>query len=191
MKKVVNVGIGGSSFVIDEDAYQKLDKYLEKFRERTKMGVQTGDVMEDLEQRIAELFSESLRVGQEVVNIALVNKIIAQLGMPDGEVADDDFSSTTNSKKESDYLHVVKKLYRDPDTRTIGGVCGGLALYTNVDIVLVRVLFIISLFMGGVGFWAYIIFWIVAPLATTAAQKCEMRGIPVTAENLRKYSIYK
>ncbi len=191
MKKVVNVGIGGSSFVIDEDAYQKLDKYLEKFRERTKMGVQTGDVMEDLEQRIAELFSESLRVGQEVVNIALVNKIIAQLGMPDGEVADDDFSSTTNSKKESDYVHVVKKLYRDPDTRTIGGVCGGLALYTNVDIVLVRVLFIISLFMGGVGFWAYIIFWIVAPLATTAAQKCEMRGIPVTAENLRKYSIYK
>lgn len=194
MKKVVNVGLGGSSFVIDEDAYQKLDKYLEKFRERTKMGVQTGDVMEDLEQRIAELFSESLRGGQEVVNITLVNKIIAQLGMPDGEAAEDDFSSTSyssNSKRESDYGNIVKKLYRDPDSRTIGGVCGGLALYTNVDIVLVRVLFIVSLFMGGVGFWAYIIFWLVAPLATTAAQKCEMRGIPVTAENLRKYSIYK
>ena len=41
MKKVVNVGIGGRSFVIDEDAYQKLDKYLERFRERTRMGVQT------------------------------------------------------------------------------------------------------------------------------------------------------
>lgn len=190
MKKVVNVGIGGRSFVIDEDAYQKLDKYLEKFRERTKMGVQTGDVMEDLEQRIAELFDESLRNGQEVVNLALVNKIIAQLGMPDGEAADDDFTSTT-SKKDKTYGYAVKKLYRDPETRVLGGVCGGLALYTNVDVVLVRVLFIISLFMGGVGFWAYIIFWIVAPLATTAAQKCEMRGIPVTAENLRKYSIYK
>ena len=67
MKKVVNVGIGGRSFVIDEDAYQKLEKYLEKFRERTKMGVQTGDVMEDLEQRIAELGSVSLRTGEEVV----------------------------------------------------------------------------------------------------------------------------
>jgi phage shock protein PspC (stress-responsive transcriptional regulator) len=189
MKKVVNVGIGGRSYVIDEDAYQKLDKYLEKFRERTKMGVQTGDVMEDLEQRIAELFSESLRNGQEVVNLALVNKIIDQLGMPDGEAADDDFSSKRETS--SNYGHVVKKLYRDPDTKSLGGVCGGLALYLNVDLVLVRVLFIISLFMGGVGFWAYIIFWIVAPLAVTATQKCEMRGIPVTAENLRKYSIYK
>ncbi|MFA6335669.1 MAG: PspC domain-containing protein [Bacteroidales bacterium] len=187
MKKVVNVGIGGRSFVIDEDAYQKLDKYLEKFRERTKMGMQTGDVMEDLEQRIAELFDESLRNGQEVVNLTIVNKIIAQLGMPDGEATDDDFTS----KKETNYGYTVKKLYRDPDSRVLGGVCGGLALYTNVDIVLVRVLFIICLFMGSVGFWAYIIFWIVAPLATTATQKCEMRGIPVTAENLRKYSIYK
>jgi phage shock protein PspC (stress-responsive transcriptional regulator) len=190
MKKVVNVGIGGRSFVIDEDAYQKLDKYLEKFRERTKMGVQTGDVMEDLEQRIAELFSESIKTGQEVINLSLVNRIIAQLGMPDGEAAEDDFSS---SKKETTYStgYAVKRLYRDPDNKSLGGVCSGLALYLNVDIALVRVLFFISLFMGGVGFWAYIIFWIVAPLATTATQKCEMRGIPVTAENLRKYSNYK
>lgn len=188
MKKVVNVGIGGRSFVIDEDAYQKLDKYLERFRERTRMGVQTGDVMEDLEQRIAELFSESIRTGQEVVNLTLVNKIIAQLGMPDGEAAEDDFTS----KKETTYSgYAVKRLYRDPETKTIGGVCGGLALYLNIDILLLRVLFVISLFIGGFGFWAYVIFWIVAPLATTATQKCEMRGIPVTAENLRKYSIYK
>ena len=189
MKKVVNVGIGGRSFVIDEDAYQKLEKYLEKFRERTKMGVQTGDVMEDLEQRIAELFSESLRTGQEVVNLTLVNRIIAQLGMPDGEAADEDFTS----KKETTYStgYAVKRLYRDPDNKSLGGVCSGLALYMNLDISLVRVLFFISLFMGGIGFWAYIIFWLVAPLATTATQKCEMRGIPVTAENLKKYSIYK
>lgn len=188
MKKVVNAGIGGRSFVIDEDAYQKLDRYLEKFRERTRMGVQTGDVMEDLEQRIAELFSEYLKTGQEVVNLTLVNKIIAQLGMPDGEAMEDDFTS----KKETNYSgYAVKKLYRDPENKRIGGVCSGLALYLNVDVVLLRVLFAIAFFMGGTGFWAYIIFWIVAPLATTATQKCEMRGIPVTAENLRKYSIYK
>ena len=194
MKKVVNVGIGGTSFILDEDAYQKLDKYLEKFRERTKMGVLSGDVMEDLEQRIAELFTEYLKNGQDVVNLVIVNKIIAQLGMPDGEPFNDDFSSasyTTASSKVEINSPTVKKLYRDPDTRTIGGVCGGLAHYTNLDIVLVRVLFVVSFFLGGVGFWTYIIFWIAAPLASTAAQKCEMRGIPVTAENLRKYSSYK
>jgi hypothetical protein len=41
------------------------------------------------------------------------------------------------------------------------------------------------------GFWAYIVFWIAAPVAYSAAQKCEMRGIPVTAENMKKVSMYK
>jgi len=187
MKKVVNVGIGGRSFVIDEDAYQKLDRYLDRFRERTKMGVQTKDVMEDLEQRIAELFNESLRSEQEVVNLSLVNKVISQLGMPDGAPAEEEF--TYNSEPVNPVIS--KRFYRDPDSKIFGGVCGGLAFYMNVDVVLIRVLLFIAIFMGGIGFWAYIIFWIVAPLAVTAAQKCEMRGLPVTAENLRKYSTYK
>jgi phage shock protein PspC (stress-responsive transcriptional regulator) len=188
MKKVVNVGIGGTSFVIDEDAYQRLDKYLERFREKTRMGVQTKDVMEDLEQRIAELFSESLRSEQEVVNLALVNKVISQLGMPDGGPVEDDFGTFG---QEPVNPVVTKRLYRDPDSRVFGGVCGGLAYYLNVDVVLMRVLFFIAIMMGGVGFWGYIIFWIVTPVANTASQKCEMRGLPVTAENLRKYSSYK
>jgi phage shock protein PspC (stress-responsive transcriptional regulator) len=186
MKKVINVGIGGRSFVIDEDAYQQLEKYLEKFRDKIGMGVQTKDVMEDLEQRIAELFAESLKSEQEVVNLSLVSKIISQLGMPDGSPADDDFNSFETVNKV-----VTKRLYRDPDSRVIGGVCSGLAYYLNVDVVLVRVLFCIAFMLGGVGFWGYIIFWIVTPLANTASKKCEMRGLPVTAENLRKFSIYK
>ncbi len=186
MKKVLNVGIGGRSFVIDEDAYQQLEKYLDKFRDKIGMAVQTKDVMEDLEQRIAELFSESLKSEQEVVNLSLVSKVISQLGMPDGSPADDDFNSF-----ETANMVVTKRLYRDPDSRVIGGVCSGLAYYLNVDVVLVRVLFCIAFMLGGVGFWGYIIFWIVTPLANTASKKCEMRGLPVTAENLRKFSIYK
>lgn len=187
MKKVVTVGIGGKSFVMDEDAYQKLSLYLTRFRERTKMGSQTGDVMEDLEERIAELFTEALGSKFQVVNIDMVNKIIGQLGMPDGEPMDNDFAGST----DYGYYNPVRKLYRDPDGKTLGGVCSGLALYLNIDVVLVRVLFVVAFFMGGMGFWAYIIFWIVAPMAYTAAQKCEMRGIPVTAENLRRFSNYK
>ena len=187
MKKVVTVGIGGRSFVIDEDAYQKLNLYLSRFRERTRMGLQSGDVMEDLEQRIAELFSESLGSRLEVVNINMVNNVINQLGMPDGEPMESDFASQGETTSQG----ASRKLFRDPDNKQLGGVCSGLAHYLNVDVVLIRVLFVIAFFMGGTGFWAYIIFWIVAPLAYTAAQKCEMRGLPVTAENLRRFSNYK
>ena len=53
MKKVINVGIGGRSFTMDEDAYQKLKKYLHQFRTQTKMGIQTKGPVEDLKERIA------------------------------------------------------------------------------------------------------------------------------------------
>lgn len=187
MKKVVNVGIGGVSFTIDEDAYNKLDKYLERFRLRTKMGPQTIDVMEDLEQRIAELFSLELKTKHSVVNMAIVDKVIAQLGMPDGE-AMDDFDLPSGGYE---YMAYSKKLYRDPDNKTIAGVCSGLGHYFNIDITLLKIIFFISLFIAGTGFWIYIVIWIIAPEAITPAQKCEMRGIPVTAENMKKFSMYK
>lgn len=191
MKKVVTVGIGGRSFVIDEDAYQKLERYLDKFRQKTGNGNEAADIMEDLEQRIAELFYEELSGKGEVVNISSVNKVISQLGMPDGSPVDESSDYSSEPSATAANQTVVKRLYRDPDNRVIGGVCSGLGHYLNIDMIIIRVIFGVSLFMGGLGFWAYIIFWIVAPQAMTAAQKCEMRGIPVTAENLRKVSSYK
>ena len=191
MKKVVTVGIGGRSFVIDEDAYQKLERYLDKFRQKTGNGNEAADIMEDLEQRIAELFYEELSGKGEVVNISSVNKVISQLGMPDGSPVDESSDYSSEPSATAANQTVVKRLYRDPDNRVIGGVCSGLGHYLNIDMIIIRVIFGISLFMGGLGFCAYIIFWIIAPQAMTAAQKCEMRGIPVTAENLRKVSSYK
>ncbi|MDD2426225.1 MAG: PspC domain-containing protein, partial [Bacteroidales bacterium] len=164
MKKVLNAGIGGRSFIMDEDAYQRLDRYLDRFREKTRMGAQAKDVMEDLEQRIAELFSESLKSDQEVVNLTLVNKVIGQLGMPDGTQDDDDFSPAGEAPPQNQ----TRKLYRDPDSRIIGGVCSGLSYYLNTDLVLVRVLLAVAFFVGGVGFWLYIILWLVVPVADTA-----------------------
>ncbi|GHV64934.1 hypothetical protein FACS1894199_04370 [Bacteroidia bacterium] len=184
MKKVLNVGIGGKSFVIDEDAYQRLDLYLENFRRKANMGIQTKELMDELEVRIAELLAEALSSKQEVVNIVLINRIVSQLGMPDGsreENAEREFQSSTDPYPQ-------KKLYRDPDTKKIGGVSGGLAAYFCIDIVIVRVLFIVILIVGSLGFWLYLILWIVSPLAVSATQKCEMRGLPVTAENIRRFS---
>lgn len=187
MKKVLNVGIGGLSFNIDEDAYTKLDKYLEKFRQRTKMGFQTVDVMEEVEQRIAELFTIDLHSKQSVVTIAMVDKVIAQLGMPDGEPADEEFNASSQDYQPTP----IKRFYRDPENKTIAGVCSGLGHYLNIDSVLIKIVFLVTLFIGGTGFWAYIIFWIVAPEAHTPAQKCEMRGVPITAENLKRFSTFK
>jgi phage shock protein C len=56
-----------------------------------------------------------------------------------------------------------KKLYRDEHHKVIGGVCAGLADYLNIDVSIIRIIFLASLVMKGVGFIPYIILWIVLP----------------------------
>jgi phage shock protein C len=58
---------------------------------------------------------------------------------------------------------MAKKLYRSTTDKMIGGVAGGLAEYFDIDSTLIRVLFIVIVFLGGGGIIAYIILWIVVP----------------------------
>lgn len=193
MKKVVNVGIGGRSFILDDDAYQRLNAYLEHFRQKMNkssgsMG-QESEVMEELESRIAELFLREISLPIQVINIAIVRRITAQLGMPDGssEPEEDPEQESYQHEDKSSY-HAPKKLYRDEDNKFIGGVASGLAAYLDLDITLVRIIMLALLLAGTLGFWLYIFIWIIVPVAKTAAQKCKMRGWPVTAENMAKFS---
>ncbi len=183
MKKILNVGIGGVPFVLEEDAYARLDTYMGHFR--GKLGVGGFEVMEDLEQRIAELFSANLGTGQ-VVTLEIVEKVISQLGMPDGSPESDSRSQEANG----DNVYAPHKLYRDIDGKAIGGVAAGLAAYFSIDPVLVRLIFVAVCLLGGSGLLIYIIFWLVTPAANTPAEKCELRGIPATAENMSKFSNY-
>ena len=58
----------------------------------------------------------------------------------------------------------IKKLYLSEKDKKIGGVCGGIAEYFEIDSTLVRLVWVILtlLSMGG-GIIAYLIFWIVMP----------------------------
>lgn len=183
MKKTLNIGLGGKSFIIDEDAHERLKNYLDTFRSRLTEE-QGGEVMDDIEARIAELLLSNLGSGQQSVSLALVNRITAQLGMPDGKP---EFENNENME-EKNMSTPVKKLYLDVESRKIGGVCSGLAAYFDIDVTLIRIVFLALLLAGSFGFWLYLIIWIVAPKALTPAQKCELRGLETTAENLAKFT---
>lgn len=68
----------------------------------------------------------------------------------------------------------------------IAGVAAGLANYFNIDAVIVRLLFVITIFFGGAGVLAYIILWLVVPEAKTASERLSMQGKPATLENLKR-----
>jgi phage shock protein PspC (stress-responsive transcriptional regulator) len=181
MKKTVNVAIGGCSFIIDEDAYNAMNEYLNDFRSALGDSASSIDVMEELEGRIADLLMQKL-AGREVANLKMVEDIIGQIGYPEGYKAEND----NNVNNEN--MSATKRLFRDPDDKKIGGVCSGLAHFLGIDVVFIRIIFLIALLFVGGGFWAYVIFWIVAPEARTAVEKCEMRGIPPTAENIKRFT---
>jgi phage shock protein C len=58
----------------------------------------------------------------------------------------------------------MKRLFRSPHNRVIGGVCGGIGEYLEVDPVLIRLIWGVFFFLGGIGFLAYIVAWIIIPL---------------------------
>lgn len=78
----------------------------------------------------------------------------------------------------------LKKMFRDPETKVVAGVSSGIANYFGIDVVIVRVLFVISLLIGGVGLITYVLLWIVLPEANSVSEKVQMKGDPVTLSNI-------
>ena len=208
MKKVVNVSVGGRSFSLDEDAYARLIAYFDHFRARLDRDTQSAkeEVMADLENRIAELFDQGTGgASYRVVNLALVTKVVEQLGMPDGSKEPESNAEGQGQRTEAEDEYPKsglgvdftyngaqgtsrRRLFRDLDNKTIGGVCAGLAAFLNVDVIVVRIVALMALLLWGTGFLVYLVLWIVVPVAKTPADKCMMRGLEPTAENMARFS---
>lgn len=200
MKKVVRASIGGEAFSLDEDAYGRLQVYFDHFRARLSEDSLSSqnEIMSDLEARIAELFQQGIGGSPyRTVDLDLVKKVVRQLGMPDGspEPVEGTFEATGEPSPDFSYAGDKgpghKRLYRDPDSKAIGGVCSGLGAFLNIDTTIVRIIALVALILYGSGLLIYIILWIVVPLAKTPAQKCEMRGLEPTAENMAKFRDYR
>jgi phage shock protein PspC (stress-responsive transcriptional regulator) len=184
MKTTLSVNIGGMSFVVDDDAYARLSTYLEAIKRKYASQAGGEEIISDIEARIAELFGQEIKSAQQVVNLRMVKQAIATLGDEEDLDAGTTFQSAyTNDQKRNPMAY--KKFYRDPNGMVIGGVCTGLSHYFNLDPVLFRIIFI-ALLLGGVTIILYPLIWIITPMAVTPSQRLEMKGEPITPENLER-----
>ena len=186
MKRVTSVSVGGRNFTLNDDAYNRLDAFLKHFRAKlTVPESQKGEVMDDIESRISDLFFAEVGESSRVVSLEMVERIVSTLGMPDGSP---ETGYTYSSAFPED--KVPKKLYRDMENKGVAGVCAGLAQYFDIDVTIIRIIMLVALLAGTSGFWIYVVLWIAIPKAATPAQQCEMRGIPATAENMARFRNY-
>lgn len=59
---------------------------------------------------------------------------------------------------------MTNRLYRSQTDRMLGGVCGGLAKYLQIDLTIIRLFFVVLTLLGGFGPLLYLILWVVIPL---------------------------
>jgi len=142
MKKNITANINGIIFHIDEDAYEKLDIYLQKIKEHYKNNESFDEIVNGIENRIAELLKDKLSETKNVITIQDVSEVINIMGQP---VSENDVDNIITENK----IKNKKKLYRDPDDKILGGVCSGLGHYFGIQPIWIRLIFIIACFIFG------------------------------------------
>ena len=177
MKKTININLAGFVFYIDEDAYETLQKYLNNIR--TYLGNTEGreEIIDDSESRIAELFSEKQK---QVITLIEVNEVIEVMGQPEDYMSEEEPEEKTAGQQSN------KRLYRDPESTVLGGVCSGVGHYLNIDAVWIRLIFL-AMVWSGISILFYFILWAIIPKAETTAQKLEMKGKAATFSNIEDY----
>jgi len=183
MNKTISINLGGILFHIDENAFQKLQNYLDAVRNSLQDDPQgKEEIINDIEIRISEILSDRIKNARQVINVDDVDYIIEIMGKPEDYSIDealfDDDITRKNKKK--------KRLYRDPDDKFLGGVCSGIAHYFGIDPIWVRLFWLFFAVTYGSGVLIYLLLWILLPVANTTSQKLEMEGEEVNISNIEK-----
>ena len=187
MNKTININLGGIFFHIDETAYQKLKRYIDAIRRSLSDDPKGRDeIIADIELRIGELLSERVKDVRQVVNESDIDEVVEVMGQPEDYLVDEEMFTDETGKTYNRERSSRKRLFRDGDDKFLGGVSSGIAYYFDVDVIWIRLAWLIATFGLGFGPLLYIILWIILPEARTTAEKLQMEGEPVTISNIEK-----
>lgn len=193
MKEVTKISLQGFSFTIEKDACDILESYLGELKDY--YGKQEEEVVNDIEERVAELLIERGCKNDTIVQVCHIEEVIKILGRPN-EI-EDSSGMKGNSK-------VKRGVYRDTQNCVVAGVCSGLGAYFKIDAVWMRVIFVFlallvttptfflrgffGIHIGWFGFMilAYLVLWLIIPEAKTISQRCAMRGEPQSVDHIHK-----
>ena len=187
MNKTVNINLAGTFFHIDEDAFQKLQRYLEAIKRSFTDSQGRNEIIADIETRIAELFNERVENDKQVVSIKEVEEVITIMGQPEDYMVDEEiFEDEPKRTYASSRTSSTRKLYRDTENAYIGGVSSGLSHYFDIDPLWIRIAWVVLFFGFGTGILVYILLWILMPAAETTSEKLAMSGKPVNITNIEE-----
>lgn len=178
MKEITRIHLAKVAYDIELDAKKDVQAYIHALERYAD----DPDLLGDIEIRMTELLAERGVMAGGVITADDVAAIRAQLGEPS------DFASEDSADDHSETATMPeRRMYRDEDAALAGGVLAGAAKYLSIDVVWVRLAFVILLFASfGTAIIVYFILWIIVPPARTAAEKLQMDGRPVTLASIKE-----
>lgn len=179
MKQVININFQGRVVPIEVTAFEILKAYTESLRRYFENEEGKEEIINDIESRIGELFQERLKNGTTCITDDDVNAIIRSMGRPEDFETEETMagasertqqtSGTSNAETAAapGATGMHRRLYRDENDKVLGGVCSGLANYFGIDVVVVRIIFVILGISFGFGIITYLVLWIAVPSTAT------------------------
>ena len=187
MQTVVSVNLNGNAFQLEEQGYAALAAWLADAERKLAGNPDRAEILSDLEQAIADRCRAHLSPATSVVTAAEVAGILKEMGPVDPGPGEDTAAGEKEATSEgaSAEARDDRRLYRIPEGAVLGGVCTGLAAYFQIDVTIVRVIFVIvALLTKGAGIVAYIALMFIVPEASTPKERAAAGGAPFNAQEI-------
>jgi len=192
MRKVTTINLNNNAYQIDELGYDALRDYLSAAERNLEGNPDREEILADLEQAIGDKCRTSLGAHKTVVSVEDIQRILLEMGPVESASPSAVPGATTGASPAGGgpsaaggSMPFPRRMYRLEQGRMWGGVCTGLAAYFGVDVVWMRVIFVLlTLFTSGIWILIYIAMCFIVPMAETAEERAAAHGAPFNAYEL-------
>ena len=147
MNKVITLNLNGNAYQLEENGYEALRGYLETASRRLDGNPDQAEIMADIEQAIADKFRARLGPHKTVIVSREVAEVIGEMGpVEDAKPGTSDASASASSQPHGGATPAgattavpPRRLFKIRDGAMLAGVCNGLAVYTHLDVTVIRV----------------------------------------------------
>jgi phage shock protein PspC (stress-responsive transcriptional regulator) len=163
MDKTIVISLNGhpGRYRLEEDAYDRLKRYLDRAASRLQNDHDRAEVLGDLERSVGDKLSALLGSDDRLVTAADIDGVLEEIGAVD--TGHDPVADEAGTRPRARHLHRIR------EGQQIAGVCTGLAAYADLRVDWVRTLFVVgSVFTAGLVVLVYIALAFILPVAATA-----------------------
>lgn len=188
MRKVITGSLNGNAYQFEEEAFLAVQTYLRNAAARFAANPDRAEIMADLEQAVADKCDTFLGKHKTVVSIEEARQILREMGPVDSNAAEPGDAATSAyhdaPSRAADTAPRRRRLYRLTSEGMMGGVCAGIAAYISVDVVWVRLAYVLLAFSTGIWFFVWLTQLFITPKAVTPEEIAAAHGDPISAREV-------